>query len=119
MSDQSAIVGEILAGEGKSVSEVARLIPPFRGGKRGTPSLVTRWITDGVRGLGNARVRLEAVRLSGRWVTTAGALSRFLQAQQAELPGGDVAVPAGPAPTRSRRQGQAESAQRALEQLGI
>jgi hypothetical protein len=59
------------------------------------------------------------VRLSGRWITTAGALSRFLRAQQPEAQGGEVSQPAAKPLSRSRRQRHAEAAQRELRRAGI
>jgi hypothetical protein len=43
-------------------------------GKKVHFSTVFRWVTKGVRG-----VRLEAVRLGNRWLTSAEALQRFVE----------------------------------------
>lgn len=45
---------------------------PTQAGRRVHLSTALRWVTRGVRG-----VRLEAVRLGGRWVTSLEALDRF------------------------------------------
>jgi hypothetical protein len=55
-----------------SLVQAARLIPPGRNGKATHISTLMRWINPGARG-----VRLEAVRLGGRWLTSAAALQRF------------------------------------------
>jgi hypothetical protein len=58
-----------------SLPEAARLVPPGRYNKRPTLSTVLRWIQHGVGG-----VRLEAVRLGGKWVTSLQAMQRFAEA---------------------------------------
>jgi hypothetical protein len=55
-----------------SLTEAAGLVPPGRRGRPTHLSTLLRWIKPGVRG-----VRLEAVRLGGRWVTSREALQRF------------------------------------------
>jgi hypothetical protein len=75
-----------------------------------------RWVLDGARGPGGTRVRLEACRISGKWVTTPGALRRFVEAQTPEFAG------AGPAAKRRsarQRRRAAERADRELEKAGI
>jgi hypothetical protein len=56
------------------------LVPPGRRGKRTHLSTLLRWILNGARGPSGARVRLEAVRLGGRWMTSREALQRFAEA---------------------------------------
>jgi hypothetical protein len=58
-----------------SLPEAARLVPPGRYNKRPTLSTMLRWIQHGVGG-----VRLEAIRLGGRWVTSLQAMQRFSDA---------------------------------------
>jgi hypothetical protein len=55
------------------VSEVPRHLPRGRGGRPVHLLTVLRWIRQGVRG-----VRLEALKLGGRWVTSREALARFM-----------------------------------------
>jgi hypothetical protein len=47
----------------------ARHLPPYRGGRPVNPVTLWRWITTGVQLTDGRRVRLEAVRLGGRWLT--------------------------------------------------
>jgi hypothetical protein len=54
------------------LAQAAKLLPPGRRGKATHVSTLMRWINPGARG-----VRLEAVRLGGRWLTSAAALQRF------------------------------------------
>jgi hypothetical protein len=50
---------------------------PGRDGKHVHPATLTRWALNGVRGASGETIRLEAVRVGGRWVTSAEALERF------------------------------------------
>jgi len=54
-----------------TLSQACRLLP-----HRPSPSTLWRWRTIGVRG-----VRLECLKISSRWVTTARCMSEFLQRQ--------------------------------------
>ena len=74
-------------------------------------------ILTGVRGLSGRRVKLEALRVGSRWLTTEAALQRFSDA----LGGTDAAAPPNPpAPPRSpaARQTASERAAAELEALG-
>src|SRR5438132_94236 len=84
MSD-TAITAEILSGSGLSLSQAARRFPPFREGKAVVPSTVFRWIVDGVRLPDGRRLRLEAARLGGRWLTSGPAIERFISGQTPNL----------------------------------
>ena len=108
------VIDEITAGQGIYLSRAARLMPCYRRSRPVTLSCVLRWITDGVRGPSGKRIHLGAARLSGKWVTTPGAIERFIAAQTpAEY------VP-GPAPrTPTQRQRAAAAAEKQLEALGI
>jgi hypothetical protein len=63
-----------------SISQAARRLPPGRRGRPVSFACVLRWILDGIPGPDGQRVRLEAVRLGGRWLTSVEALSRFAAA---------------------------------------
>ena len=73
---------EIAAGLGLSMGQGAKLFPPYRGGRPVNPSTVWRWCRAGVSTPAGV-VRLEALRCGGRWLTSAGAVRRFLDAQTA------------------------------------
>lgn len=80
LSDQ--ILAEIERGEGENLVTFAKRIKPTRQGKPVTMTCVLRWITKGVKIKGsNVIIKLEAVRLSEKWITTPGALKRFIVAQ--------------------------------------
>ena len=72
-----------------SLSEALDLLPPARRNKRPHLSRLLRWILDGVNG-----VRLEAIRLGGRWVTSREALQRFCERLTPNLTTRDARVPA-------------------------
>jgi hypothetical protein len=94
----------------------ARRLPCFRSDRPVSPSTVWRWIKDGVR-LANGRIiRLEAIRLGARWVTSAEALGRFVAAQTPDFEG--APTPAQPR-TAGRRQRAADRAGAELARLGI
>jgi hypothetical protein len=86
------------------------LVPPARRGRRTHLSTLLRWITRGAHGPGGERIRLEAVRLGGRWVTSREALQRFAERLTPRLD-----APAAPAPRTPGRR--ARAAQRAGEEL--
>jgi hypothetical protein len=63
-----------------SLTEAAGRFPGHRGANRLHPATLTRWILKGVNALDGRRVRLEAVRLGARWLTSEAALQRFADA---------------------------------------
>jgi hypothetical protein len=73
-----------------SLDQAAKRLPPFRQGRPVNPTTVSRWITEGICLPDGRRVRLDAVRVGGRWLTSVEALNRFAAAQtpqfQAERP---------------------------------
>jgi hypothetical protein len=98
------------------LKDACRLVPPARSGKRTHLSTLLRWIQHGARGPSGERVRLEAVRLGGRWLTSREALQRFAAAL---TPPTDTVPPAPASRTPSARAKAADRAGQALEQAGI
>jgi hypothetical protein len=76
------LLGETLV----SLAQVARRFPSRRRPGAVTPSAVWRWVHEGISGPGGQLVYLEAVMLSGRWLTSVEALARFAAAQQPREP---------------------------------
>ena len=84
-------------------------------------------IDDGLcRGVINQRVgrrvRLEAIRCGGRWLTSVDAVQRFIEAQTPDDldPPAGVAVPQSPTPRpTAKRERAADRAGRELSRLGI
>jgi hypothetical protein len=99
-----------------SLTTAAKLVPPARSGRRTHISTIIRWITDGARGPNGTRVRLEGVRLGSRWLTSAAALSRFMEALTPRL--ADPSPVSGPR-TLTQRRRESDRAAAELEKLGI
>jgi hypothetical protein len=108
----AALLAEIEAGNGLSLSAAARLFPGRRGATV-NPSTVFRWVTRGTRLPNGDVVRLDAVRVGGRWLTSRAAVARMIAALTTgadPLSGG----PVQPVRTPTDRQ---KAAARAAEQL--
>ena len=101
---------------GLSLAEAAKLIPPSRGGKRTHLSTILRWILHGAKGPQGSVVRLEAVRLGGRWLTTYEAIHRFTERLTPQL---DSAALTATPRTPGKRQRAAEQTARELDEIGI
>jgi hypothetical protein len=97
-----------------SLCAAARLLPPGRRGRPPTLSCLLRWVLDGVK-TPDGVVRLEALRLGGRWITSEEALQRF--AERLTPRPESKAAPAPRAPAQRRRA--AERAAKELEREGI
>jgi hypothetical protein len=100
-----------------SLAQAARRFPPYRLGRPVSPSCVWRWCHEGVKVPGVGVVRLECVRLSGRWLTSEEAISRFV-ARQTPAADGEAAASHAPRTPNQRRRA-AERADKELEKLGI
>lgn len=93
-------------------AEAAKHLPPFNG-KRVHPSTLWRWARRGCRG-----VRLETLRLGGRFVTSVEALDRFGKAlAEQDLP--DRPAPTPRANTSRQRQRSIQQAENVLAKGGI
>jgi hypothetical protein len=101
-----------------SLALAAQTIRPGRNGKRTHISTLIRWITRGARAADGSRVRLEAVRLGGRWLTSREALQRFAERLTPRLDDQHHAPPSG-ARTPSARQRASERAARKLKEMGV
>ncbi len=106
------LLTEIESGEGLSLSAAGRLFPGHRGGKSVDPSTTFRWSTKGVKTAGGEVVKLAAVRVGTRWLTSRSAVARFVAAlTAAATPSAAAEVPAR-TPTQRRR-----AAERAASEL--
>ena len=111
----STVAAEVAAGDVLTCPQLARRCPSTRQSRPLHPSTVLRWMLSGVRTAAGLTVRLEAVRLGGRWVTSAAAYQRFVEAQTPSLKANPM--PRTPTPTQAAKR--AERAAKALEQVGI
>jgi hypothetical protein len=90
-----------------SLSQAAARFPGHRGAERLHPATMTRWILRGVLAVDGRRVKLEAIRLGCRWLTSEPALQRFADALSTP--------PADSVPTRIPTARQKASARAAAE----
>jgi hypothetical protein len=97
------------------LTAAARLVPAARNGERTHVSTVLRWILTGARGPQGERVRLDGLRLGGRWVTSHAAIQRFAEALTPKLDAESLPPPR--TPTARRRA--SEQAARELDAAGI
>jgi hypothetical protein len=110
--DVSARVrAEVLDGHGVSLIQAARTFPPSRRTSPVNSSTIFRWIASGIRLPDGRRLRLEGVRLGGRWLTSKQALDRFITAQTPNLEAGDQEEPRSP----SKQRRQSSAAEKELE----
>ena len=113
--NEKQVITDILAGDGRSLSQAARRFPPYRQNKPVSLSTVYRWITRGVRLRDGTILRLEGARLGGRWLTSGPAIERFISRQ---TPNFDTS-PAPPPRTEAQRERAATRAAKALDDIGI
>jgi hypothetical protein len=98
-----------------SLAQVAREQPPGRGGAPCSLGCVLRWVLKGVRSPAGELVRLEAIRLGGRWITSREAVQRWAEKLTPRLDG-----EAAPAPrTATARRRAADKASKELEAMGV
>jgi hypothetical protein len=93
------------------LKEAAALFP----GRPPHVNSIKRHILLGNRGRNGQRIRLKALKSSGRWFVTAEAVAEFLKAVTADALG---EAPADPKAKESDRKRRAAEAGRALEKLG-
>ena len=110
----------ILAEGAKSLSIVARLHGSCsRNGSSIHSTTLARWALKGVRLADGRLVRLEAIRLGGRLVTSEKAFIRFVEAQQQlDTDGDDIGLAAVVVRSPAARRKASEEAARELEKLG-
>jgi hypothetical protein len=97
-----------------SLKEAARLVPPARDGHRCHLSTLLRWILQGCRSPTGEVVRLEALRLGGKWITSREALQRFAERLTPHL------EEAAPAPRSAQARSRASlHAEAELERHGV
>jgi hypothetical protein len=90
------------------LAAATKLVPPGRNGKRTHLSTLLRWILRGARAASGEIVKLEALRLGSRWVTSAQALQRF--AERLTPKTGDACPSPQPrSPAAPQRGGEAAS----------
>jgi hypothetical protein len=99
-----------------SLPQAARLIPPGRSGKKTHVSTLLRWLSRGAPGPDGDHVRLEAIRVGQRWMTTRESLQRFFERL---TPVDQDVEPLAPPRTATQREKAVDRASRRLEKAGI
>lgn len=97
-----------------SISQLCKILPVGRNGKRPTFSTVWRYVLEGAKLPNGERVKLEAVRFGGKWVSSKQAAQRFVEALSSAA--ADVPSPFRGRPARNRA---AEQAAAELSERGI
>ena len=110
------LLEEIEAGQGRR-SPAPRRVPRTRQDKPVSLSCLVRWVTAGVIGPNGERIKLEAARMAGRWITSPGAIRRFIEAQTLQA-SADRKPGTFPRTPRQRSKA-AERAAKQLEEAGI
>jgi hypothetical protein len=114
-------VSSLLSEKLISFAQAARLIPPSRQSRPVSPSCIWRWYRSGVTTADGRTIKLEAIWLVNRLVTSEEAMKRFIAAQQPQTqpatePDKPTIVPArSRSPERQRRE--SERALRELQNL--
>jgi hypothetical protein len=98
-----------------SLSQACRTLPRGRNGSRPHLSTLLRWIRDGVGTPDGHRVRLGAVRIGSRWVTSRRSLQAFAEALTPQTDIEQAPVPRTP----GQRSRASERAAQVLESAGI
>jgi hypothetical protein len=110
------LLEEIAAGQGETLTHAASRMPRTRLDKPVTLGCLFRWIMAGVRGADGTQIYLEAARLAGKWITTPGAIRRFVAAQTP--PRGTASAAPSPGSPTARQRAAARAAEK-LRQVGI
>jgi hypothetical protein len=98
------------------LTQAAGHLPKGRADRAVSFSTVLRWVLRGARGPDGTRIRLEAVRLGGRWVTSIEAIQRFADALTPNL---STADGKGVRKATTRRQRACDAAARKLQEMGV
>lgn len=98
-----------------SLPEAAKLIPVGRQGRPLNISTLLRWILSGAKAPDGEVVRLDAIRLGSRWITSKEALARFSERLTPRMNAETQPKPRTP----TQRQHASRRAARALEKAGI
>jgi hypothetical protein len=109
------LLTEIQVGDGLGLAAAGRLFPAHRGTGTINPATVFRWVTKGTRTTSGQVVKLEAVRTPGRWLTSRGAVARFVTALTSAA---DLSPNSIPPRSPGARNKAAESASLELTKLG-
>jgi hypothetical protein len=95
----------------KDLRPVSGITIPGRGNERVHPASVARWITIGVGTPNGERVKLRAVRIGRRWMTTDAWIADFIAAMTAaSIPESDASIRSPAERSRASSRAAAELA---------
>ena len=120
LSDPSLVLKKLLSEKLISLGQAARLFPPSREGRPVSPSCVWRWHRIGVTTIDGRAVKLEAIWLVSRLVTSEEAVKRFIAEQQPQPTSHSATPEIVPTPASrspAARQRDSEKAMRELQKL--
>lgn len=98
-----------------SLAQAVAWVPASRRGKRTHISTLLRWIIKGSRAPDGRVIRLEALRLGGRWLTSREALQRFAARLTPSPEQSPPEVPSNPVQRRRASERAAEE----LRRIGV
>lgn len=108
-----SLLEEIQQGLGLPLKDLAKLAPVRRQGRPVNMATLWRWALRGAMGPAGQKIRLEAVRAPGGWISSAAALTRFFSALTPSLD----SEPATRTPTRQKQA--SDRAARELSKMGV
>ena len=97
------------------LADGAKIVPPARRGKRTHFTTLLRWVLKGAKGPDGRLIKLEALCVGGRWMTSKEALQRFALALTPRLDGNEWPAPRTP----GQRRRDDERAAKELESRGM
>jgi hypothetical protein len=100
MSNQEELAATLLSESLIPVGTLPSILPPSRSGRPLARAAVWRWLSKGLPGPDGTRVRLEAVRLGRRWMTSRQALARFMARTTRSAGATRPAAASAPAPAK-------------------
>jgi hypothetical protein len=106
---------DLISEKALPLAEACRIVPPARDGKKTHLSTILRWILRGAKSPTGEMVKLEALRIGSRWVTSREAIQRFAERLTPRLDGQTAPAPHTP----TQRQRAADRAAKELEKAGI
>jgi len=112
------VLAEIQGGDGLGLAAAGRLFPAHRGNGSVDPSTVFRWIVKGVKSVSGVPVKLEAVRVGGRWLTSRGAIARFVAATTATTGTNSTATIAHASAATVRKKKSLDQTLSSLKRMG-
>ena len=100
-----------------SMAGAAKRVPSFRGGRPTNASTTFRWAMKGVKLADGTTVKLEAIKVVSRWVTSIEALTRFMNRAAVLPPTEDVADTTAVAPAKPSSTAFDQRTDHALKEL--